>query len=213
MKIITLTVLLVIAFTFKAQDSIKKIPIQWINLDSINAEFTENWDYPEGIYINRWGQVGCDGFCPGEFYGLSDDQGKIKEENLELAYSILDTTHEHYSLECKARAYQFGESNYIRNVGVGDLIQLVTSTSASTHTQFILNLTHPENYITTYIYFNSIVSDSAPTSFLANDGWIKVDPNEYAKGIFIAQFSFTYYNHLEPEEELFWSGTIYTSLK
>jgi hypothetical protein len=62
--------------------SLPIIVFSQVNLNLVDSldddfSFTEKWDYPEGVYINQWRQLSCDGICPMEIDRMKDDQGRV----------------------------------------------------------------------------------------------------------------------------------------
>ena len=85
-----------------------------VNFTQINSyfSFVNNWDYPEGVYMNRFGQVSCDGFCDMSDY--KDSMGRIYADSLQSFYEQIDTTHLYHNLQLDGWAYEFSETNYAK---------------------------------------------------------------------------------------------------
>ncbi|MBC7865447.1 MAG: hypothetical protein IAF38_20900 [Bacteroidia bacterium] len=111
-----LLVLLLFSCTEKkapATDS-SKIIISWADSLPGDFSFKEEWEYPEGVYVNDWGQVSCDGFCPEGTDQMKDDEGKLTKDSLPAFYKLVDTTHQFHSISCDAWCYEYGGANFIK---------------------------------------------------------------------------------------------------
>lgn len=58
-----------------------EIEISWVDNLPGDFSFAKNWDYPEGVYRNEFGQLSCDGLCPQEVDRMMDENGKIYEDS------------------------------------------------------------------------------------------------------------------------------------
>ena len=74
------------------------VQITWVKELSGDFSFKDQWDYPEGVYINTFGQVSCDGFCPPETDAMTDENGRIFDDSLAAFYQLVDTTHLYHSI-------------------------------------------------------------------------------------------------------------------
>jgi hypothetical protein len=89
-----------------------EIDIRWAKNLTGDFSFMKNWDYPEGVYKNEFGQLSCDGVCPPEIDRMKDDNGKIYEDSLNAFYKLVDTTHQFHSINSDAWTYEWAGTNF-----------------------------------------------------------------------------------------------------
>ena len=185
-----------------------KIFVKWLKNVNGDFSFKKKWNYPEGVYLNQFGQLSCDGFCPMEIEKMKDTNGKIFEDSIDSFYELIDTSHLYYSIKSYTNAYEFGEANYIHFEKMeNDTIYGYTHVNAGTHSSLHLKLT--SDYCTAWVEYNS-VKPVPIKNFLINDGLIKLDNNLFNQGIIKAEFDFVFENTLNIEKDIYWKGKIFS---
>jgi hypothetical protein len=170
--------------------------------------YTSKWDYPLGVYINRHGQVSCDGFCPEGAWGLRDEEGKIYEDSLEAFYALVDTTHAFHSLDSEAHQYEWGRSTQLNFTKSEDETYAgVSACDASTHSALVVTING--STFNAWVDFISI-RETPPQKFELKTGILVLDEEAQSQGILKGKFDFTFENTLESKVPLTWKGTFYS---
>jgi hypothetical protein len=165
--------------------------------------------YPESVYINEFGQVSCDGFCPPETDKMKDKNGRIYEDSLKSYYNLIDTTHLFHSIKSEAWAYEWGETDFITAERTNkDTVICFTQNNAATHSS--LNLIITKSTVNPTIVLNSIFNNDIKT-YNCKNGEMLIDKNLWKKGILKATFNFEFFN-LESSDKMYWKGSIYTDI-
>lgn len=192
--------------------------VEFVWVDSIvdDFSFTEKWEYPEGVYVNQWGQLSCDGLCPGEIDILKDDQGRIYDDSLTKFYSIIDTTHRYFTHEGSARVYEYGDCNYASAKEEKSKILVDTEVNVATHTslhiEFDSNI-EPKLSPKAWLSLNSIQASTGPIMFTAISGKIEISKLAYSKGIIQMRFNLGFqYETNDPRGMQTWKGKILVAL-
>lgn len=211
-KIITILFLILIGFSFitiEKETAFKdKIKIEWTKNLKGDFSFKEKWSYPEFVYKNKFGQLSCDGDCPSEIDRMKDESGKIYKDSLQAFYKIVDTTHIAHSLKSENRMYEYSGTNFIKFVKLKNgKIKGESLTNISTHSKLIIEIQN--DYCSVWVDFNSI-RNLGKNIFPIENGNIRIDKSLFEKGIIKAEFDFKFENTIDPNEELFWKGKIYT---
>jgi hypothetical protein len=186
------------------------IRIQWVDTLQGDFSFTKNWNYPEGVYRNDFGQLDCDGMCPDEIEAMKDSNGKIYPASLKRFYKLLDTTHQFHSIACEAWCYEWAGTDFITSVkSDNNRIICTTQTTAATHCSLILEIIND-----TCIPRIELTSIAAPglKIYAGKSGSITIDKTLWKKGIMKAEFNFDFNNTSEPGRKIFWKGKIHTLL-
>ena len=205
--------ILLLLFPLIGNSQIKR---NWINELDDDFSFIRDWEYHEGIYMNQWGQLSCDGFCPEEIDPLTDDQGRIYDDSLTKFYSLVDTTHRYFSHEGFVQAYAYSECNHASAKKVDGKIHIETEMNIATHTAlhiiFDPNIEHKENpLIRAYlIYYNIRATD--PVEYPALNGFINISPQKLDEGIIQMSFDLKFESDKDDEDLQYWEGKIYTPL-
>jgi hypothetical protein len=188
-----------------------EIRIEWT--DQINGDFSfkYQWSYPEGVFVNDYGQVSCDGDCPSEIDGMKDSSGRILKDSLTKFYRLVDTTHLFHSIRCDAWCYEWGGTDFItvRKINKQN-IDCYTHTTVGTHCSLKLKIT--KNRCIPVIELNSI-KPSGRILYPCKNGQIKIDPVLWAKGIMKAEFTFTFVHKENPQKPMYWKGNIYAGIE
>ena len=184
--------------------------IKWVNKLNGDFSFKNKWSYPEGIYINAYGQLSCDGFCPKRIDQMKDETGRIIEDSLEVFYSIMDTSHIYHSLKSSNKMYENSGTNFINFALRNNKIIGKTTTNASTHSTLTIEL--DDNSFDAFVDFNSI-RDLGKHRFSLSNGNLEIDTMYYNEGIIKAFFEFEFHNSFDQSKELFWKGQIFSKIK
>lgn len=188
-----------------------KINISWT--DSLFGDFTfkDNWDYPESVYTNQFGQLSCDGLCPPEIDRMRDKNGRIYDDSLAAFYQAVDTTHQFHSIQCDAWCYEWAGTNFATATRTSrDTVICFTQMNEGTHCS--LNLIMANDKCSPTIVLNSIAAPGETHTYLCKTGQIKIDQNFWNRGVIKAEFNFTFDHKENPTKEMYWKGKIYTTI-
>jgi len=205
-----------IIFCFSGSSIIEKnenleIKINWQKNVSGDFSFAKDWDYPEGVYRNDFGQLSCDGFCPQETDGMKDENGKIFKDSLARFYQLVDTTHLFHSIKSKTNSYEWSGTNFITVKKISsDTIYCSTNKNAATHSSLILKII--KNKCVPEIELNSISGSAKKQIYVCKKGYIKIDKILWNNGILKAKFDFVFEHPENPNKPLFWKGKIYSQI-
>ncbi len=183
-----------------------QISVTWKDTLSGDYSFVDRWSYPEGVYINRHGQVSCDGLCPPGTDRMKDFSGKIFEDSLALFYELVDTFHIPHSIQCKAKCYEFAGTNFIEVRRKGKVITATTSTSVGTHSSLQFTLTD-KSICNASIKLVSIVPGRNRED-KAIKGELFIDRRQWEQGVFKARFRFLFGAKMKNGKAMFWEGRV-----
>ncbi len=193
--------------------------VEFIWVDSLEDDFSfsEKWAYEDGIELNQWGQLSCDGLCPQEVDVLKDAQGRIYDDSLVKFYTLVDTTHRYFTHEGTARVYEFGECHYANAHIKDEKMYISTEANISTHSTLHLefdNNNEPIPRQKAYIVVNSIRSSVGPIDFAATRGKIEISRAAYAHGFIQMRFDLEF-THLSTDSQgaQTWKGKILTEIE
>lgn len=199
-----------LAFQQKSADtSFQKIPIHWVTDLEGDFSFKEQWDYPEGVYHNSFGQLSCDGICPIEIESMKNSHGKIYEDSLPAFYQLVDTTHQFHSLSSETRQYEYFQCHLITFKELNGEVIGQSENNISTHSRLHLQL--QGDSCRAWVDFNSI-RDLGEHIFPLAEGSISIDQTLFEKGIVKATFDFKFENTLDVDQALFWKGKMYSKI-
>lgn len=193
-----------------------QVEVIWVDSIQDDFSFTEKWEYPEGVYLNQWNQLSCDGFCPMEIDALKDDQGRIYDDSLTKFYTIIDTTHRYFTHEGIVRAYEYGECHYAQAKIFEGKIIVDTEMNISTHSSLHIEIdsnSEPKLKPKARIDFNSIRASSGPIMFNAIRGKIEISKIAYEKGFIQLRVDLEF-QHLSNDERgpQTWKGKMLVEL-
>ncbi|HEV8081144.1 MAG TPA: hypothetical protein VGP43_10545 [Chitinophagaceae bacterium] len=187
------------------------VKIKWVLSVKGDFSFVKKWSYPEGVEVNEFGQLSCNGFCPPETEAMFDSTGKIAKDSLTAFYKIVDTSHQSYSIDCKAWCYEWAGADFIEVVRKSvDTTYCYTLLNAATHCSLQLNIAGANCFA--IIELNSVVKEGNARYYCRN-GYITIDKNLWKKGIMKAIFSFNFENKENPKKPIYWYGKIFTKIK
>jgi hypothetical protein len=188
-----------------------EINIQWSENVSGDFSFKENWDYPEGVYKNDFGQISCEGLCPPEIDRMMNKKGKIFKDSLHAFYQLVDTSHQFHSIQSNVNAYEWAGTNFLSAIKKNtDTIVCHTHNNAATHSS--LKLTITKNSCIPVIELTSI-SSPGTTTYACQGGQIEIDKNLWNNGVLKANFEFSFHDPEQPDIPLFWTGKIYALIE
>ncbi len=188
------------------------VGINWLENLSGSFSFAKNWDYPEGVYRNGFGQLSCDGLCPDEIDRMKDEHGRIWKDSLARFYQLVDTTHQFYSIKSETNSYEWAGTNFLTAERIHkDTIRCFADNNAATHSR--LELLISKNKCFPAIKLNSIASPAKTIIYRCKKGKIEIDRNLWNNGILKAKFDFTFDNPENLRQPLFWKGKIYAKIK
>jgi hypothetical protein len=195
----------------QSKKAVTHVKIKWVSSIKGDFSFVNKWSYPEGIELNEYGQLSCDGFCPPEAYTMIDSTGKIFKDSLTAFYKVVDTSHQSYSIQCKAWCYEWAGTDFIEAIQKSvDTVYCYTLLNAATHCSLQLNIVGDNCFA--IIDLNSIVKGGS-AKYNCLNGYITVDKNHWKKGILKAVFSFNFENKENPNKPIYWKGKIFTKIK
>ncbi|MFT3679056.1 MAG: hypothetical protein QM791_02215 [Ferruginibacter sp.] len=193
------------------EKAVSPIKTKWVPGISGDFSFVKKWSYPEGIELNEYGQLSCDGFCPPGTERMMDSTGKILKDSLTAFYNIVDTSHQSYSIQCNAWCYEWTGTDFIEAVKKAtDTVYCYTLLNAATHCSLQLTIIGDKCF--TYIDLNSIVKGGR-ARYNCTNGYITVDKSLWKKGIVKAIFSFNFEHKENPGKPIYWNGKILTKIK
>ncbi len=187
------------------------ITIKWADNISGDFSFTKNWSYKEGIYLNDYGQLSCDGLCPPEIDALKDSTGRIYENSLHAFYKIIDTAHQAHSIQCEAWYYEWAGTDFIETIRKSD-DSTICNTASGIATHCSLHLDIIKDICSAEINLKSILP-KGDTVFYCTDGHITIDKKLWKEGIMKAEFSFNFEHKENPEKPIYWKGKIYSKIR
>lgn len=188
-----------------------KIKIQWTDNPKGDFGFSAEWDYPEGVYRNEFGQLDCNGLCPEGIERLKDATGKIRTDSMDRFYQLVDTTHLYHSILCEVRCDEWAGTNFISARRLNEnTVYCATAMNAATHCSLVFEISG--DICTPGIELLSI-SPSGQHTYYCKSGFIKVSRDFWKKGILRAEFHYVFDNTDKNGEELFWKGKIHTPIE
>lgn len=190
--------------------SFSQVDLKWV--DSLDADFsfTEEWDYPEGVYVNQWGQLSCDGLCPMEIDRMKDDLGRIYDDSLEVFYTIIDTTHIYRSHSAEVRAYEYFEVNHVICSIENGRVRLETICDAGNHSWLVIEFDENPKSVTphrAFIFFNSVRANTKVECFNVTVGTVELSKAAWENAVVEMVFDLEF-NSGEEKLALMWKGKI-----
>jgi hypothetical protein len=193
-----------------------QVTVEWKDSIQDDFSFTENWAYNEGIYLNEWGQLSCDGLCPPEIDPLLDDQGRIYDDSLTKFYTVVDTTHQYFTHEGTARVYEFATCNYAFATKLQGKVHVQTEVNIATHTSlhivFDPEIPFTERKFKIYLLYTS-VRPVPQAVFMALNGEIEISKTKFEEGIVQLRFDLSFESEEnDPNGLQTWKGNIVTKI-
>ena len=175
-----------------------------------NFSFSYKWEYSEGVFKNKFGQISCDRFCPDEIESMKDENGKIIKDSLKAFYKLVDTSHLQHSISSTAWCYEWAGTDFIgASKKSTDTIFLSTALNAATHCSLELSIVGDHCY--PLINLISIVRGGSAV-YYCTGGSITIDKTLFQKGIVKAIFNFNFKHEEYPKQPMFWKGKIYAPI-
>ncbi|MDR2956483.1 MAG: hypothetical protein LBV43_15530 [Prevotella sp.] len=207
----TISTILFSFFLLSCNNNERGIKIEWTDNLRGDFSFTEQWDYPEGILLNDFAQLVCDGLCDERTYKMRDEEGKIFNDSIDKYYQLTDTTHLYHTTVGEAQCYEWAGTNFARAYkGENDTILCYTECNAATHSSLELRII--ENKCFARIKLNSI-TDIGEEYFDSKGGYIKIEKQLWKKGILKAEFDIDFIHPDNIGIPMWWNGKIYTKIE
>jgi hypothetical protein len=197
--------------TLKNDQDIVSVQVLMKSVSGGDFDFHEKWSYPEGVYVNQWGQLSCDGLCPIEIDRMIDSSGRIYDNSLSEFYQIIDTTHLYHTLKSEAQVYEFVGTDFIDFQRTENGVVGVTKATIATHS--VLTITIENGQCTAWINFNSIRAGTKIERFKLTQGRVLIDKESFENGEVKGSFDFRFENHLDPNYPIWWKGSIYAPIE
>ena len=190
----------------------KRVDAKWVDKLEEDFAFSQQWDYPLGVYVNRHGQVSCDGFCPDGAWSMRDSDGRIYGDSLLHFYELVDTTHQMHSFKGDVQVYEYSGINYIDCHQMDSCIICSSRANASTHS--VLELKFAGEDVTATIAYNSIRNTDEIEYFQLEEGSIIIEKKAWLQGdgVLKAKLDLTFLNHLSDDLPIFWKGLVYAEI-
>ncbi len=198
--------------TFDKNENVKseEVEISWVENLNVDFSFAKNWDYPEGVYKNDFGQLSCDGICPPEIDRMKDENGKIYKDSLKAFYQLVDTTHQFHSIQSDAWTYEWAGTNFVTVTKKNaDTTICYTHKNLATHSSLILTIIKDKCIPT--IELNSI-TPTGRKIYNCKGGQIEIDKSLWEKGILKADFDFVFEHTENPNKPMYWKGKVYANI-
>lgn len=196
--------------SLNSEQNRQKFPVLFKPISGGDFDFHNNWSYQEGVYINTWGQLSCDGLCPMEIDRMKDSVGRIYDDSLTAFYQIIDTTHLFHTISCDASMYEYAGVDFIQFKPIeGGFIGLTDFTIA-THSTLTIQIKNQE--CTAWVDYNSIRADGQE-QFQLTKARVLLDEESFKNGIIKGSFDFRFENHLDASFDLWWRGSIYAPVE
>jgi|GEM_PF-997044 len=186
------------------------VEIQWVDDLYGDFSFKDNRSYPEGIFMNEFGQLVCDGFCPPGVENMRDENGRIFADSVESYYNLVDTTPLFHSIQSEAETYEWVGTDFITVKRINkDTVNCFTLNNVSTHSS--LNLMITGNTVRPTIVLESITSLDA-TIYDCSGGKMIIDKNLWKEGVLKASFDFNFIDSENSDKPMYWKGNIYANI-
>ena len=183
------------------------IPITWVDNLKGDFSFAKNWDYPEGVYKNEFGQLSCDGNCPPGIEAMKDENGKIYSDSLRSFYKLVDTTHLYHTIKSEAFTKEWVGTNTISIQKINkDSVICFTHTNVATHSSLYFTLARGKCIATIQLF--SISRSKGMKLFTCKSGEIQIDRGLWRKGTLKANFNFIFHTPTGERQAFFWRGKI-----
>lgn len=196
----------------KSTDDSTQFDIVW--KDSLQGDFTfaKEWNYPEGVYKNQFGQLSCDGLCPPETDAMKDEDGKIYEESLQAFYKLVDTTHIYSTMQSESTAVEFTNSPQITVKRIDkDTIEAFTNLNSATHSLLKIKIINERYFVSTVELIS--VRNEDKLIYPCIEGTLEMDKTYWKKGFMKANFSFIFFDEQHPDKPIEWKGKILSEIK
>lgn len=211
MRIQVLIIICLILLSCKNTSNPDSVKIDWVDNLQGNFSFIEQWSYTDGIYLNNFGQLVCDGLCDSKSDKMKDENGRIITDSIQKYYQLIDTTHYFHSISSEAQCYEWVGTDFAQAYrGNGDTVRCYTLCNVATHSSLQLMIIKDE--CIPRIELNSVTSIGLQY-FKSKGGYINIDKLFWNKGVLKAEFDFTFNNPQNPQDSIWWKGRIHTDIK
>lgn len=198
--------LISIALSSKAQTH-KTI---WQDTVCGNFSFVEKWHYDINVFRSQpWGELVCDFICDERLDNMKDSTGKIIPDSMGIYYTLLDTSHIYNSIACEGWTYGFAGTDDIVVIRNGNGYNCYTLCNGGMYSSLNLNIADTGSKI--WIKFTSPARGGSG-NFDCNGGYIYLDKSELKNNRLKARFDLTFYNHFNPNQQMYWKGYIFAKI-
>jgi len=181
------------------------ISIEWVENINDDFEFTKQWSYKEGVYLNSFGQVSCDGFCPERTDQMKDSYGRVLKDSLTVFYQLVDTTHIFHTLKSTNDNEDKSYVNYITASKVNDsTFTLQTTQNSHIYGGLKILLIHSNCYSEIVVISPNPAIGTQYYKLIK--GHISIELPTFNKGIIKSKFDLTF--ELDSHEFVNWQGLV-----
>ena len=196
----------------KGRTANSAIAIAWQDSIAGDFSFAQQWNYPEGVYRNVYGQLSCDGLCPPETELMKDENGKIFQDSLASFYRLLDTTHRYQSLQSDTEAPEFMDAPYVQVKRIHkDTVEVISEINASTHSQLKIKIIKDQYVLPTVTLVSML--PTAKNSYPSLSAQLTIDEKLWKKGVLKAHFNFLFLDEENPNKPIAWKGKILSEIQ
>lgn len=195
-----LAYILLFVLTISGASAQSAIAITFVDSLEGDFSFAQKWNYPEGGYVNQFGQLSCDGVCPPETEAMKDEQGKIYPDSLASFYKLVDTVHRYYNIESEVNFSEWAGADYAKAYMSKELI---IETEPNTATHCVLKLVFNDNLVNPTVTLTSITNKQVVYNCVG--GYLKLERMPYGWGILKAAFDLQF---ADGDKVRYWRGRI-----
>lgn len=186
----------------------QRVQLTWADSVPGDFSFTEKWDYPENVELKPDGRPGCadGGFCPPQCYGMVDSNGIVLPPYAERFYKLLDTSHQHYSLQIHFNVPppEWAGSNYMEAVYTKNKKHVTAYSLCNVATHSSVEFVFENDSCHAYLTLNSIVPNADTT--MQGNATMVIDKTLWRQGILKANFKVVF-------GDIMGTGYVYTQIK
>ena len=176
-----------------------------------NFNFADRWHYDINVFRSQpWGELVCDFICDERLDNMRDSAGRIIPDSMSMYYKLLDTSHIYNSIECVGWTYGFAGTDDIMVTRDGKNYSCHTLCNGGMYSSLNIELSDTGSKV--WIKFTSPAKNGSG-NFYCNGGFIYIDKSELTNNRLKARFDFTFYNHFEPDKQMYWKGYIFAKIK
>lgn len=196
--------ILLFFITTSTADAQSPITIKFVDSLEGDFSFANKWSYPEGVYVNQFGQLSCDGMCPPETDAMKNTNGKIYKDSLSAFYKLVDTTHRYYTIESEADFSEWAGTNFA-TAYIGNELVIETEPNAATHC--VLKLVFNADLVNSVVTLTSITNKQIVYNCIGGNFRLEktAGRKDFLKASFDLQFA-------DGDKMRYWRGRIQTAI-
>lgn len=201
-----LAYILLFVLTTSGASAQKFIPITWVESIKDDFSFTQQWEYPEGVYVNQYGQVDYDYADEFEPADMKELDGKVIIDSMGAFYKYVDTTHKYHTMQSQANFSEWAGSNYVFADRVDkDFVKCYAPYNVASHCElrFVLADSICQAVVTLHSVTDTIIE------YKANGGYFIIEKPAYDKRILKAKY---YLAFTDADKPRYWQGLIYVPM-